>query len=645
MNQVYSHDKTYQDIFESLLDLYVRCDLDGNITMCSPSIKKILGYEVEEALGHDINDYYLYNSRTKRLYKRLVREKSIKNFLIELTGKNGNIIPCICNIRLLYNDAGKPCELECICRDITELMQANNQLKEAKEFAEQSLKVKDQFLANMSHEIRTPMNGIIGLMDLLEQTDLSGRQQSYLKTMRHSSELLLKLMNDIIDLTKARSKKIKPAKNNIKVSELIENIVLLYDQEAKKKDLNVSILIEKDVPEYIESDETRLSQILSNLLSNAIKFSYPKGSIRIVVNLERKLRINQILSISVIDQGIGIAKKYHGKLFKSFSQIDDSYSKSYSGAGLGLSITKELVELLGGEINVQSEFGKGSNFNFTFKSKPSVSPETDLKSASDNLSKETTTYKILLVDDNYINRQVAKQILRNAKHEVETAVDGFEALIMVERNEYDIILMDIQLPEMSGVDTMLKIRKMLLDNCPPIIALTAFSSPEERQNFLDQGFNEYLAKPFTAKDILKVIQESGDAKDVKNDSSKEKSHSDVTIHILNQDTINQLIKYSDFETLETSLREFNKDTNKAFKKFKTLLQREDYQQLVELVHNIKGNSGTLGGDDMFETARIIEQNIRKGDFTSLREDLKSLYLKFSTFKEHIKNRLNISLDE
>jgi len=322
--------------------------------MASPSAKDLLGYNIEELLGNDVTNYYLYNSSTKHIYKTLLKEKHIKNFDINLVSKNGKIIPCICNVRLLKNNNGRSNEIEVICRDISQIVQTTTDLKEALELAEYSSKVKDQFLANMSHEIRTPMNGVIGLIDLMEKTELNNKQLGYLKTMRHSSDILLNLMNNIISLNKARSKKIRAIKEVINLSDSINKIISLFEMEALSKNISVQLKLDRAVPKHIETDETRLSQIIINLLSNAIKFGNQNGYVLLNVNVVDKQLDKTTLKIDVIDNGIGISPKYHTKLFQSFTQIEDSYSKKFAGSGLGLSITKELVHLLGGDINMKS---------------------------------------------------------------------------------------------------------------------------------------------------------------------------------------------------------------------------------------------------------------------------------------------------
>lgn len=640
MDRVIRSESMYKDIFESFLDLYVRCDLSGKITMSSPSTKNILGFDSKDVIGKDITDYYLYTSRTKGLYKKLLKSKSIKNFELSLTSKEGEIISCICNLRILFNDKGKPTEVECICRDISKLVETNNKLKEAVEIAEQSLKVKDQFLANMSHEIRTPMNGIIGLMDLLEESGLTEKQLTYLSTMRHSSESLLKLMNDIIYLAKVRTKKIKPAKNDINLVSFLNDMKLLFFMEAQKKDIIITETIDNNVPKFIESDETRLSQIFANLLSNAIKFSKIDGKVQIKISVEKTLSTAIYLKVNIIDDGIGIAKRYHSKLFKTFTQVDESYSKGYVGAGLGLSISKELVELLNGEIKVESEFGKGSNFSFTFKTKEVKAPKIIIENKSSVINNIQS--KILLVDDNDVNRTVAKEILENASHNVDTATDGFQALNLVESNNYDIILMDIQMPGMNGIDTMLKIRQLLKQTCPPVIALTAFSSDTDKEEFISQGFDDYQAKPFTATDIITRVgywQKRGVAMPQHTIKAK-----NGLINVVNISTLNQLIQFSDFETVKLSLIEFNRETANALSISKKLIDKENYEKLGELIHTIKGNSGTLGGDQLFELSRKIEQNVRKGYFDTLHDDLKSLYLRLTEFNLEVQNTLNIALD-
>lgn len=640
------NEEKFRNIFESFQDLYVRCDLKGRITMVSPSSKDMIGYTEKQVLGKNITNYYLYTTKTKNLVKKILQSGSIRNFEISLTSKNGKIIPCICNIRMVYDKKKKPIGLESVCRDITKLVKTNEELLSAKELAEASLKVKEQFLANMSHEIRTPMNGIIGMMDMLAETDLDNLQTTYLDTIKQSSDLLLNLLNDIIDLSKVRSGKLKLSKTNIPVSDMLNKVCTLFSAEAAKKNISLALDIDHSVPEYIIADQTRLLQIFSNLISNAIKFTNERGEVTLSLSSTRLNSAKIKLKAQIIDNGIGIKKEHIKRLFSSFSQVDDSFSKLYQGAGLGLAITKDLVELLKGEIGVASEYGEGSTFWFTFEAKKSSKPNTT-ESGRSTRNKTKVKSKIptvLLVDDNEINRTVGNEILTKAGVEVVVAVNGFDAIEQVSSHSFDLIFMDIQLPEINGIDTMKRIRKLKSGHCPPIIAMTAFSDDSEITSFIKKGFNDYQPKPIKAHEFIDKVEKwtSSDKKPA--DLVHRMTETNSSPKVVNMDTLQQLEKYSDSDTVVTSLQEFDEETTNQIKACEGLISKKDYDTLGGHIHTIKGNSGTLGADKVYALAAEIEKNMRKGQFSSLHEDLKSLYLVFIEFKKEVSNELNIVFD-
>ncbi|MDQ3395805.1 MAG: PAS domain S-box protein, partial [Bacteroidota bacterium] len=458
-------EEKFRNIFESFQDIYFRCDLNGTITMISPSVYDLVGYKSSQVLGKNINDYYLYNTRTKDLIRQLIRHITVRNFEASLIKNDGIIVQCICNVRFIYNKKGKPIEIEGVARDITVLKKSNQELIRAKDLAERSLEVKEQFLANMSHEIRTPMNGIIGMVDLLGTTPLNQEQDDFVQTIKRSSETLLDILNDILDLSKIEAGKMELRKAPVKLEGVMKKLHSLFSHQAFAKDIKFKYKIDPKLPVVIWLDETRLLQILSNLTSNALKFTGVGGSININIYEKTALENKSIIQVEVTDTGIGIAENDLKKLFTSFSQVDNSSTKSYGGTGLGLAISKELCELMGGEIGVFSTVGLGSTFWFNFEA--SAAKESEIKILPDNNIYASFVFpienpKILLVDDNQVNRQVSGAILKKAGCIVDVAVDGYQAVEKVKTNTYHVILMDIQMPKMDGVTATRIIKKMNL---------------------------------------------------------------------------------------------------------------------------------------------------------------------------------------
>ncbi len=373
-----------------------------------------------------------------------------------------------------------------------------DELKEKNKEIIKGSKFKEDFLANMSHEIRTPMVGVIGMIDLLSKnTKLNSLQKEYVNTIHQSSLNLLAILNQILDLSKIEAGKftLSPTHSNIK--NLIRQNISLFSASAKAKNLNLVYNYDPKLPETIVVDEHRLTQIISNLIGNAIKFSF-EGDIHVYCSLQSKVEKDLLLKIEVKDTGIGISKKDQETLFSRFSQFHDPASFNSKGSGLGLTICKKLVSLMQGTIGVESELEKGSNFWFTFKAKESTHTPSE-KEELFQLS-ETQKYKlnVLLVEDSEISILVSKQILKYLGCTVEVAKDGLQAINIFEENTFDLILMDINLPELNGLQTCNLIRQKY-KKVPPIIALTSNALPGDAELYTAKGMDDYITKPFTTE--------------------------------------------------------------------------------------------------------------------------------------------------
>ncbi|MEM7549087.1 MAG: response regulator [Bacteroidota bacterium] len=635
----------FRTIFESFQDIYFRCDFKGHITMISPSVYDLAGYEIDEVLKKDITNHYLYNSKTKDLIRQLIRSKSVRNFEASVITKTGEILNCICNVRLIYDRNNRPFEIEGVARDISSLKKANQELVKQKEIAEKSLKVKEQFLANMSHEIRTPMNGVIGMIDLMSRTRLDDKQEYYVQTIKRSSETLMSILNDILDLSKIEAGKMRLRKAPLSIKTLLEKIIALFLQKALSKSIKLEFNVNKEVPETVKSDETRLIQVLSNLTSNAIKFTNEGGHIEIRVTLdeEKKRGKQKILKFEIHDNGIGISKKNQSMLFKNFSQVDGSSTKSHGGTGLGLVISKQLTRLMGGKIGVESEVGKGSIFWFTIKAeetqeKPEVGEDkSDASDFSDIIDaiKEVEP-KILLVDDNKVNRDVAREILKSSGAQVIEAKNGHEAIEFFKKNEFSTVLMDIQMPGIDGVETTKRIKKLHNKKVTPVIAMTAYSMKEDRDKYLRLGMDEYVSKPIKAENLLSTVAKSiGLVSNEKNSSTGSFKELKEKL-IVDQEVLEQLKKYGGLEMVKEALEDFEKETDELLNKAEELFQENSIKELERSFHTIKGNAGTLGVNKVAGYAATVEKKIKEEKTEDLFAFIKELRLSFEEFKEYLK---------
>ncbi|GAA0816024.1 hypothetical protein GCM10009111_15190 [Colwellia asteriadis] len=391
----------------------------------------------------------------------------------------------------------------------SELANLNSQLVKATQVAEHANQSKSLFLANMSHEIRTPMNGVIGLIELITRTPLNAQQQEYLTQLQLSSNNLMHILNDILDISKIEAGKLSIEQQPFDFKEMLTNVVKVFEPQIQKKKLSLTVSIADDIETNVIGDSVRCSQVLTNLVNNAIKFT-EVGGIRIIVN---NIENSELVSIKVSDTGIGISEQQQQRLFTSFMQADDSTSRKFGGTGLGLAISQQLACLMGGAITLQSKLGEGSCFEFKVKLPIDKSkPSTDVMSESSqhNNTTKNKSYivsaligkRVLLVEDNRINRLIAEQILKQAGMKVFSAENGLQAVQMAEEHAYDVIVMDIQMPVMDGYEATQKIRLLAHHEKTPIIAMTANAMTDDKERSLAVGMNKHLTKPIKANEVI-----------------------------------------------------------------------------------------------------------------------------------------------
>lgn len=403
----------------------------------------------------------------------------------------------------LYSER-KKLELEIINRKKIE-----SDLEIAIKDAENANSSKSMFLATMSHEIRTPLNGVLGMTDIILQTELSTKQQEYLNIIRLSGQNLLSIVNDILDFSKIESGQVVLENISVNLSILADEMKKVFEFRAKEKSIQIFVEIDKEVPSHILGDPSRIKQILINFIGNALKFTN-EGSITIKMSNLETIEDNCKLKFEIIDTGIGISEEGKANLFKAFSQSDISIFRKFGGTGLGLSISKNLVNLMNGQIGVNSEEAKGSNFWFTgvfTRTKEITRDKT--KELNTEFSSDRKDIKILVAEDNLINQKVVIYNLKDIGFEADIVNNGQEAVDSYKKNFYNLILMDIQMPVMDGLAATKKIREFEEENHETqktfIVALTANVLKEDQEKYRECGMDDHISKPFQKDDLKKVI--------------------------------------------------------------------------------------------------------------------------------------------
>ncbi len=514
LTRVSQQELQYRLLFEQSRDAMTIVAEDGTILEANRAFLLLMEISREELVDRHPKDFWV-DGQERRIWFTLLKEQgSIVDYQCKHRTQSGKILDLTLTTNATSTRDGKIVYLT-ILRDISQQLEDQRRLIEAKTEAEQANIAKSNFLANMSHEIRTPMNGIIGMTNIVLESDLQKEQRSYLEMVRSSADRLLDIINNILDFSKIEAGRLELEEVEFSLRGKLDELLSLLSIKARNNNVALSATAAEDMPDKVVGDPTRLMQVLINLTNNAIKFSRD-GSVSVQMKLQQRLSASRgLFHFRVQDTGIGVSADKQHTIFESFSQADTSTTREYGGTGLGLTISAQLCRLMGGEIGIESEANQGSVFWFTavFALPEKIREKQELQhgmTISSELTREEIfkDIRILLAEDDYINRTLALAVLEKAKLKVTAVANGAEAVSEWQRLPYDLILMDIQMPEMDGyrATSLIRQREKSLGLHTPIIAMTAHAIKGDREKCLQAGMDDYVTKPINTTELYTVIE-------------------------------------------------------------------------------------------------------------------------------------------
>lgn len=596
-NLLKAQEEKYRNIIANMNLGLLEVDNEENILFANQSFCEISGYTSTELIGSKTDMFFLSEQEQSLLAKKhQLRTQGVSDsYEIAIKNKRGEIRWWFISGAPNYNDKGKLIGSIGIHLDITKQKQLESELADAKNKAEEASVAKEAFLANMSHEIRTPLNAIIGMIRELSREELSNKQQTYLSHTDTAARHLLSIVNSILDISKIEAGELELDEHDFSLEALIANIKSILYMKASTKQLQLSCSISDAVWPAHLGDSSRIRQVLINLMDNAIKFTL-EGFVKLSVQVQSEDDKNQTISIRIEDSGIGMDAAYLKQLFSKFSQAEKSTSRRFGGTGLGMSITREIIKMMGGTIEVESSQGKGTTFYIEI-----TLHKGDINKLSDQIIDNERLLQdihILLVEDNVMNRFIANKSLSHFGCTVDEAENGLVALDLLKLNHYDLILMDIQMPELDGVETTKFIRRELNMDIP-IIAVTANAFKKDIDLYLSIGMNAYVTKPFEEKALFETIVGQLDWR---------KPNAPSTAALSNYYNTEQLrtISRGDDKFVRNMIDIFVGHTPPSLEELNAALIRKDYPTVARIAHRMKPGIDSMGIRQLDGIAREIE---------------------------------------
>lgn len=618
------------EIIDFLPDATFVIDNEGTVVAWNRAVEEMTGIPASEMLGKGEYEYALpfhgerrpvlvdlVNNRDPRIEKTYdVVERRGRKLIAEsahtLLTEQGVYLAATAGP--LFDSQGNVTGAIESVRDITDRKNTEKALQQAKEAAESASRARSDFLANMSHEIRTPLNAVLGMIDLLQESDLSDEQRSRIGIAKSAADVLLALLNDILDFSRIEAGKLELEEIDFDLRALVDGAVSLVRVRSHDKGLNLVCEVDDEVPELVRGDPNRLRQVLLNLANNAVKFT-DRGKVSISVGLADRSDDGLVLKVQVADTGIGIHEDRLGAIFERFSQADSSTTRKYGGTGLGLAIASELIRAMNGTITVESTPGHGSVFRFTVHLARAEAEKRESGTGGSARSEpnELEGMKILLVEDNEFNQAVALEVLKKLGCRVVLASNGPEAVRLFDREPFDVILMDLQMPDMDGFETTRRIRRAPGGAGIPIIAQTAHAYMEHRERCLAVGMNEHISKPVMSADLARVLRryagsrtaapESGEAQPQRTDTPPtiEPDGEHFRVHEFMQRVD------GDMECAQDIARTFVESLPGNIGDLKKSLDREALDEVKRHAHSIKGASAAMAAPRMYALAAHIEE--------------------------------------